>query len=176
MTFQLKDDIPGFFGGENRLRIENRATGLGSDRPEVAYSVDPQELSEIPHSDIRGQKVRFAPHVQPEDLTLYEVGSFKIHQPLKPHFPPKLQEKVKKMMRRPLKTSDKVSLIDEICTISAEFYKVRKGKFIAVRLDGTVVESADSEIDLLLKVQGRQFGVPVFVHEVGVEGSPGWST
>ena len=145
-------------------------------KPQIDFSIDPHESYDAPLSGVFRENLGYTHQGLSEIISIYEVGSFRVQAPIKPHFPPKTQEKIKKLMRRPLKPSEMVSLIDEICIISADFYKIKSRKHIAVKIDGTVVESADSEIDLLLKIQGRQFGVPVFVYEVGADSSPGWST
>lgn len=174
MTFQITGDIPDYLGNKNPLEYSSPTTRLQILQPRMAFSIDPHESDDAPHSRALHENLGFTQSLSNDDVTFYEVGSFKIQRPIKPHFPLKTQEKIQKLMRRPLKPSDMVSLIDEICGVSVDFYKIRKGKHIAVKIDGTVVESADSELDLLLKIQGRQFGVPIFVYEVGTESSPGW--
>jgi len=174
MTFQLEGDVPGYLGDENPIKFTSPTDRVHTVRPPMAFSNDPRQSNDVPHSRELRRKIGFAHQVSSGDLTIYEVGSFRLLRPFKPHFPQKIQATIEKMMRRPLRPSEMVNLIDEICIISADFYKIKNGKHIAVRLDGTVVESADSELDLLLKIQGRQFSVPVFVYEVGADSSLGW--
>lgn len=176
MTFQITGEVPEHIGDETPLGYTSPFIGVEILKPQRDFLIDPREGYYAPHGRDFRENIGFTQLVSNEDISIYEVGSFRPQRPLKPHFPPKTQEKIKKLMRHSLKPSEMVSLIDEICIISADFYKIKSGKHIAVKIDGTVVESADSEIDLLLKIQGRQFGVPVFAYEVGAAFSPGWST
>ena len=75
-----------------------------------------------------------------------------------------------------LKSEELVDLIEDIAKISADFYQVESGRVIAAKFDGRIVESADTEIDLLLKVQGKKFDMPIFVWQVGSESFSGWRT
>jgi len=176
MTFQITGEVPERLGDENPLGYTSHITGMQILKPQMDFSIDPRENYVAPHSGVFRENFGFTHQGLNESISIYEVGSFRIQAPIKPHFPQKTQEKIQKLIRFPLKPSEMVNLIDEICNISADFYKIRNGKHIAVKIDGTVVESADSEIDLLLKIQGRQFNVPFFVYEVGADSSPGWST
>lgn len=94
--------------------------------------------------------------------------------PPKPWLPPEIQKKIDKMKRKPLGREEMVEFIENIADISADFYNVSPGKFIAVKFDGRIVESADTQIGLLLKIQGKNFEIPVFVWEVGAESFSGW--
>jgi hypothetical protein len=67
-----------------------------------------------------------------------------------------------------------IKLITEIAKTSIEFYEVKLGKFLAIDFDGKIVDSADSDIDLLLKIQGKKYGKPIFVWEVGASSFTGW--
>jgi len=96
--------------------------------------------------------------------------------PPKPWLPPRLLQKMDKMKKTPLRSKEMVDLIESIAKISIDFYQVRSGSFIAIRFDGRIAESADTEIDLLLKIQGKEFDVPVFVWQVGSESFSGWRT
>lgn len=174
MTFQITIEGPGRLSDENSLGYNNLRTGVQLQKPQIDFSIDPRESYIVPHRGVFRENGGFNYQGLNENISIDEVDSFKIQIPVKPHFPLKTREKIKKLMRAPLKPSVMVNLIDEICNISAEFYKVRDGKYIAVKIDGTIIESADSEIDLLLKIQGRQFGIPVFVYEVGSDSSLGW--
>jgi len=96
------------------------------------------------------------------------------HSSPKPWLPPQLLARLDKMRRTSLNKKEMVGFIEDIAKISVEFYQVKKGKFIAARFDGRIVESADTQIELLLKIQGRDFGMPIFVWEVGSESFLGW--
>jgi len=105
----------------------------------------------------------------------FEISRFGFHSSPRPWLQPQVVAKLDKMRRRtPLTEKEMVSLIDDLAKISVEFYDIEKGKFIAARFDGRIVESANTQIELLLKIQGRDFGVPVFVWEAGSESFLGW--
>jgi len=176
MTFQIKGDVPEYLGDETPLGYTSQIFSVQVPKSLRDFTIDSHDDCSVPHELPLHEDIGFTQLISNEELSIYEVGSYRHRRPLKPHFTLKTQEKIRKLMRHPLKSSDMVKLIDKVCTISAEFYNIRRGKHIAVKIDGTIVESADSEIDLLLKIQGRQFGVPVFAHEVGAESTPGWST
>lgn len=101
---------------------------------------------------------------------------FGFNSPPKPWLPPRLLQKFDRMKRTQLEKEEMVELIEEIAGISIDFYKVKPGTFIAMELDGRIVESADTEIDLLLRIQGKKFDTPVFVWEAGSESFSGWRT
>jgi len=94
----------------------------------------------------------------------------------KPWFSPALLQKLDKIKKGQLKSKELVDLIEDIAKICADFYQVDSGQVIAVKFDGHIVESADTEIDLLLKIQGKKFDMPIFVWQVGSESFSGWRT
>lgn len=98
------------------------------------------------------------------------------NRPPKPWLSPRLIQKLEKMKKTGLKRGEMVDLIETIAKISVDFYQIRPRMFIAVKFDGRIVESADNEIDLLLKVQGKKFDIPVFVWQAGSESFSGWRT
>jgi hypothetical protein len=94
----------------------------------------------------------------------------------RPWFSPALLQKLDKIGKGVLKREELVGLIEQIAKICADFYQVESGRVIAVKFDGRIIESADTEIDLLLKVQGKKFDMPIFVWKVGSESFSGWRT
>jgi len=92
----------------------------------------------------------------------------------KPWLPPTVRDKLEKMTKGIIQREELTDLIKKIAEISIDFYNIEPERFIAVRFDGRIVEDADSEIELLLKVQGRKYGMPVFVWHVGYESFLGW--
>jgi hypothetical protein len=78
--------------------------------------------------------------------------------------------------RKPLRDKETTKLLSQIADICINFYNIKKGKYIAIGLDGRVMESADSQINLLLKIQGRIFKKQVFVWHVGEDVFSGWTT
>jgi hypothetical protein len=94
----------------------------------------------------------------------------------KPWFPLSLRDKLEKLNKGTIGRDELTDLIKKIAEISIDFYNIEAAHFIAVRFDGRVVEDADSQIELLLKVQGRNYGMPVFVWHVGYDSFLGWRT
>lgn len=94
----------------------------------------------------------------------------------RPWFSPALLQKLDRMRKGVLKREELVDLVEEMAKTCADFYQVEFGRVIAVKFDGRIVESADTEIDLLLKVQGKKFDMPIFVWKVGSESFSGWRT
>ena len=92
----------------------------------------------------------------------------------KPWFPPPLLQKLDKIKKGTIKREQLANAIEEIARITIDFYQVKSGRCIAARFDGRIVESADTEIDLLLKIQGKKFSEPVFVWQVGSDSFTGW--
>ena len=98
-----------------------------------------------------------------------------IGQP-KPWFPPAIHRKLNKMAKGNLRPEELVTLIEETARIVADFYRVESGQAIAVGFDGHIVESAETELELLLKIQGKKFDTAIFVWRVGSESFSGWRT
>ena len=93
----------------------------------------------------------------------------------KPWFPLKIRDKLEKMKKGTIRREEMTDLIKKIAEISIDFYDIESERFIAVGFDGRIVEDADTEIELLLKVQGKRYGMPVFVWHSGYESFLGWS-
>ena len=93
----------------------------------------------------------------------------------KPWLPPTVLEKIDLLRKSLIDRGEMTSLLKEVARISIDFYKLDSEHFVALRFDGRVVEDADSEIELLLKIQGRDYGMPVFVWHVGHESFLGWT-
>lgn len=96
------------------------------------------------------------------------------HSPPKPWLAPQLRAKLDRMKKTPLKKNEMVDFIEDIANVCVEFYQIEEGKSIAARFDGRIVESADTQIELLLRIQGKDFGMPIFAWEVGSESFSGW--
>jgi len=104
----------------------------------------------------------------------FKENKYNIRSPLKPYMPEKVRDKIEKMRKTSLKRDEMVKLIEDIGKIAEDFYEISPNKFIAVNIEGRVVEYAETEIELLLKIQGRRFDTPVFLIETGEESAPGW--
>ena len=154
---------------------------LGTESDDYVFAPAPEVLTEKRPSvglDAVGSVLGIGPTVRDiapfsyQDLT--EELDFGFDHPPRPWLPPEVHRKFEKMKRGPLGQEEMVELIENIADISVNFYNVKRGKFIAVRFDGRIVESADTQIELLLKIQGKKFKIPVFVWEVGAESFSGW--
>jgi hypothetical protein len=113
-------------------------------------------------------------HFKPFQFT-EECTSYGFKNQPKPWLPQAVRSKIEKMKRTPLRNKELVCLLQEIAEISIDFYSVKPGHSIAIGLDGKIVESAESEFELLLKIQGKKFSVPIFVWKVGSNSFAGWN-
>jgi len=155
---------------------------LGKEEEAQPYpSLPPDSQPEM----ISEEKLTFIEGILKIELTWENRSPFSFEQrelhlgfenPPKPWLPARLLQKIDKMKRTPLKRQEMLDLIEGIAKISIDFYQVRKGTCIAMRFDGRIVESANTEIDLLLKIQGKEYDMPVFVWQVGSESFSGWRT
>jgi len=137
---------------------------LGSERPINSVSV----IEDIPATK---PALKGLVSFQKDETLRFVFNS----QP-RPWFSPALLRKLDKIGKGVLKREEFVDLIEQIAEICADFYQIEPGRVIAVKFDGHIVESADTEIDLLLKIQGKKFDVPIFVWKVGSESFSGWRT
>jgi len=124
--------------------------------------------------------IKNIPKTEPTYENIPFSSEQKIHlgfdRPPKPWLPPRLIQKLDSAKRRPLKRQEMVKLIEEITKISIDFYQVKPGEFIAIKLDGCIVDSSDSQIDLLMRIQGKKFDTQVIVWKVRTETFSGWRT
>jgi hypothetical protein len=72
----------------------------------------------------------------------------------KPWLPPTVLDMINKLRKGIIDSDEMTNLMEKIAEISIDFYKIGAERFIALRFDGRVVEDANSEIELLLKIQG----------------------
>ena len=93
----------------------------------------------------------------------------------KPWLPPTVLDELDKLKKGMIDRKEMTDLMNKIAEISINFYKLESERFVALRFDGRIVEDADSEIELLLKIQGRNYGMPVFVWRVGYDSFIGWN-
>ena len=56
------------------------------------------------------------------------------------------------------------------------FYNISEGKYLAIGLNGKIYESADSELDLVSKLQGKKYDAQVFAWHSGFDVFSGWRT
>jgi hypothetical protein len=104
-----------------------------------------------------------------------ECKSFGFKNQPRPWFPQSLKNKIERLGRGFLRNKELVTLLEEIAEISIDFYEIKSGQCIAIRLDGKIVESAENEFDLLIKIQGLKFDTPVFVWKAGSKSFAGWN-
>ena len=93
---------------------------------------------------------------------------------LKSHIPPDLQKLLNKA--NTLNPDEMTHLIEGIAKAAIDFYKLKQGKYVAIGFNGCILESADSKIELLMKIQGRDFKQDIFVWHVGSDSFMGWET
>jgi len=171
MTFAVISEVPGysrqamFRGKEEALRHPTPAlepqSGMIS-KPKFGSSGEDISKTEPTMEDVpfsSGQKLRLG-----------------FNRPPRPWLPPRLRQKLDRVRRIQPKRREMVELIEEIAKISADFYQVKPGEFIAMEFDGRIVDSSDTQIDLLMRIQGKKFDTPVIVWEVGSETFSGWRT
>jgi hypothetical protein len=92
-----------------------------------------------------------------------------------PWLPPTIIDKIDKLRKGIIDRTEMVNLIKKIAEISIDFYNISAEHYVAIRFDGRIVEDANSEIELLLKIQGRDYGIPVFVWHVDHDSFLGWN-
>jgi len=119
----------------------------------------------------------------PSDLGTWPPSSFLeprlpmnlgFNEPSRPWLPPKVVRLLNKLKKGHINEKEMTTLIKDMATISAEFYKIRPGKFIALEPDGRIIDSDDSPTDLLTKVQNRRASGLYFLWHVGSEFYSGW--
>ena len=175
MSYIQQHDVIETQGSEYPIGYDVPMTGAPSLNPELNFYFHEFDTEEAHISHKAQDDFIIGPYFTDETDTKSHLDSFGFKHHTKPFLPLKTREKIKKMQKIPLKRQELVNLIDQICTISVDFYEIKPGKHIAIKIDGSIVESADSEIELLFKTQGRQFGAPVFVFEAGAKSDSGWS-
>lgn len=118
---------------------------------------------------------------KPKDLetidkfqTPKEATSYGFKDPLKPYIPENLKKLIEKGKRSRLNEKEMVKLMEGIAEISTEFYELKEGKYVAIGFDGKILESADSQVKLLMKIQGREFQQDLFLWRVGSGSFTGW--
>ncbi|MCL2172522.1 MAG: hypothetical protein LBH62_03495 [Nitrososphaerota archaeon] len=93
-----------------------------------------------------------------------------------PWFTPTLKEKIEKAQRHQLTNPECAKVLQEIAELSTNFYPVKFGQCIAIKLfTGEIVETSEKELDLLKKLQGKKFDSPIFVWKVGSSSFAGWT-
>jgi len=165
--------LPEIFDDGNQMLPEESITPHWI-HSKTEVEATPAELSFEPESNIdteplSRERLRFSPETF--ELSRLRLG---FHSSPRPWLSPQLLARLDKMRRTSLNKKEMVGFIEDIARITVEFYQVKEGKFIAARFDGRIVESADTQIEILLKIQGRDFGMPIFVWEVGSESFSGW--
>ncbi len=138
--------------------------------------VDLEHKIKVDSGIIEISKIGFIPEYDEILKFKEERVQFSFKSQPKPWFPPTLLRKLNRMKKGTLRPEELVSVIEEMARIAADFYQVNSGQAIAVKFDGQIVESGDSEIELLSKIQGKKFGEPIFVWQVGTESFSGWRT
>lgn len=95
---------------------------------------------------------------------------------LKPWLNLKIKNLINKSSEKPLSQNEMIYLIRELAKVSIDFYNIKKGKYVAFDLEGRIVENADTEMNLISKVQERNFKKQIFLWHVGYDTFSGWNT
>jgi len=150
----------------------------GAEMPNWDYSRDaPLEniflppIVEIPSSE---EDIRIEPFFP--RVGKYEETQYVITGPALPYLPPKVTRILERGKERKLSAKEFSKLMETIANISIKFYNIIDGKYVAIGLNGRVVEAADSQLDLLSKIQGVKFNTQVFVWHAGSDVFSGWTT
>ncbi|MCW4048107.1 MAG: hypothetical protein NWE89_00070 [Candidatus Bathyarchaeota archaeon] len=121
------------------------------------------------------------PYSKPEDLETVtpftapkEPTDYRFNNPSRPYIPKNLKNILDKGKILPLEEDEMTILIEGIAKVSIEYYELNLGKFVAISFDGRILESADSQIKLLMKIQGKDFKQDLFLWHVGSDSFLGW--
>ena len=90
-----------------------------------------------------------------------------------PWLPPQALKLLNKLKNQQLTERELVTLMDILAQRAIEHYRLEHGKFVAIALDGKIVELADTKLDLLRRIQSRRFSDQIFVWRVGYESFSG---
>ena len=104
----------------------------------------------------------------------FQENHYELDGNTRPYLPPSITKMLEKGATRPLTSKQAVKVMKGIAEITVNFYDIQEGKFIAIGIDGRVVDSANSSFDLLVKLQGRQIPIQTFVWHVGSDAFSGW--
>jgi len=92
----------------------------------------------------------------------------------RPWLPKSIHDLLQKMRSQALSESEAVALMTGLASRATEHYRLSPGKFVAISFGGRVVETADAELELLERIQGKHYTEQVFVWKVGSESFTGW--
>lgn len=107
-------------------------------------------------------------------IGFFQENHYELDGNTRPYLPPSITKMLEKGATRPLTSKQSVKVMKGIAEITVNFYDIQEGKFIAIGIDGRVVDSANSSFDLLVKLQGRQIPIQTFVWHVGSDAFSGW--
>jgi len=121
--------------------------------------------------------IKNEPSWNPEDdFFPKEKVSYSFRRPPHPWLPPAVLKKIGRMKKSKLGNKDLVDLFGDIAQISTDYYDLKHGSVVAIKLDGRIAESAESQAELLFKIQGKKFDIPIFVWKVGSTSFAGWKS
>lgn len=147
--------------------------------PEQKWEVE-QELPDVIEPGIEGFQIDKRDAEEQEfDFTkgFFENKTkdrYTFHSEPKPWLPPKIKRLLNEALKHPLSDKDFGYLMENIAKITIDFYDVKRGKYLAIDFSGKIVESSDSDIELLRKIQGEDYDIPVFVWRSGSDSFTGW--
>lgn len=94
--------------------------------------------------------------------------------PMGPWLPQVVLKLLEKGKKRTLSDGEAAHLMDLLAHRAVKHYNLPEGKFVAVAFSGRIMESADTKIDLLKKVQGQRYPEQIFLWQVGSDSFTGW--
>ena len=92
----------------------------------------------------------------------------------RPWLPPEAHHLIQQLRKRPLSEKEAVALMRLLAERNIEYYGFEDGQFLAISFEGRVMETSDSVIVLMRKLQGTSYSGNVFIWEVGSESLAGW--
>jgi hypothetical protein len=91
----------------------------------------------------------------------------------RPWLPLKAKAIIEKLKKGPISESDATTLMQMVADQVTSHFNLKFGKFVASTLTGRIVETANTRIELLQKIQGQTFNEEIFVWTVGADAFSG---
>jgi hypothetical protein len=110
-------------------------------------------------SDFREQKKETENYLEKLELTGFPVD--------RPWLPQSALTILNKLRKGPIPDKELVKLMELVAYEARSHFQLESGRFVALTFFGKVVEVSETRIDLLKKVQKRNFPEQVFVWRVG---------
>jgi hypothetical protein len=91
----------------------------------------------------------------------------------RPWLPPKALSIIDRIKNGPISEGDATSLMQLVAEQVIDHFHLQSGKYFASTLYGRIVETANTNIELLKKLQGQTFEGEIFVWRVGSDSFSG---